>query len=137
MVQRTSFYQRPIERRPHQRHLDEVIEVPRLQRSVLTIVREAQQLPRFLRHGSIISELHDGRTTDESGRRTSPGVAESCQFSKIILLSALIGHSTTKAEKKGTWLEPDRGATCAVFMSWPSPQAQRITSGGHALCNLV
>ena len=63
---------RPVEGRAQKANLHEIVEMAGLQRSVLAIVGEAEELARAWGEISVGAEIADGRQTQDGGGRTPP-----------------------------------------------------------------
>src|SRR3954470_9381872 len=88
------------ESRTNQTDLDEVIEVSRLQRSVLPVIGEAEQLPGFGLQFPVAPKATNGCKTQDRRRTRPPTGSKGHELAEITRLPATVRDAAAQAEPK-------------------------------------
>ena len=82
-----------------QAHPDEIVKMPRLQRGILPVIGEAEQL---LCAGEQVRAAHliDGRDRDQRGRRAAPLAAEASELAKVVLVAPRVDRPAAQASQE-------------------------------------
>ena len=89
-----------VKTRSQQPHLDEVVEVSGLQRSILPVVREAQHLPRMSGERAVLAQPTYRGEAERRGGGASAAAGQRGQFA-VVGLPTGIGNAAVEAEAKG------------------------------------
>lgn len=107
-----------VDGRAKQRDLHEVVEVARLQRGVLPVVREAHELPGGLVHVALAPQIAHRGEGLEGGRRAAALAAQPGQLAKVVPVPPGIDDPAVETSQKGTRQEPARGSVGIRFCAY-------------------
>ena len=91
----------PVQRRSQQSDLDEVVEVPRLERRVLPVIREAEELARVLRERLVGAQTPDRRQPEDRRCARASARSERCELPEVTRLPAAVGDAAAQ-DRSGT-----------------------------------
>ena len=98
--------ERPHERAAQQHHLDEVVHVPGLERGVLAVVGEAQQLARLGLDPGIGTQAGDAAVATTVVAVERPVWLSVTSFPEVAGLAQVVGGAAAQAEHQRLGLEP-------------------------------